>query len=550
MTGPKRIKQVVITAWFGFAALFILYPVFMVVGTSLFSDGRASLENLISILTLPHLNKLIFGTIAVSLGSATIATFLGLVIALTVFKTRLPFRKLFGAAAVTPMILPGFVTCLAYIFLFGRNGLITYQWLDISWDTYSWKSVLILQSFGFTTTSFFLITASVMDFDSRVEDAARNLGASEWHILTRIVLPIIRPGVVSAWLLIFLRAMADFSTPYIVGGRFNTLASASYTQLIGVFNTGIAAALNTVLLILCLSAYWGYTRVQRRMEKTRTTQTEITRKPLALNAFVNSVLFFICSGFTIVVLSFLISVILAAFTRHLGGDFTLTMDHFKILPRHGWNSAVNTVMFAGGTSFLMAFLSLWAAYLITRFKSRTTAVLDGILTLPFAVPGTFIGLGYALAFNREPLLLTGTWAIIIVCTLVRELPLGLRAGINILLRQDRSIEQASASLGAGRVTTFTKIVVPMARPALMISACYAFVATVKTLGAIIFIMSPGRKVLAADIFEATVRGDTGNAAALSFLVMLVASGGLLSIIALSKKNGVMTWFQRIPGRLS
>ena len=242
--------------------IFVLYPILGVLFKSLTLDGQPSLANYATILTRPHLFRMVWGSLLVASGAAVLSTLLGLIIALTVFKTTLPLRRLFTVAAVLPMIIPGFVTSIAYIFLFGRNGLITYKLLDLTWNIYSWRSVLILQSLGFTTTTFFLISAVLVGVDSRVEDAARNLGASEWEVLTTVTLPLIRPGLISAMLLTFLRSMADFGTPFIVGGKFNTLATASYTQLIGTYNMEMASTLNVILLIFCLGAFWLYSRAQ------------------------------------------------------------------------------------------------------------------------------------------------------------------------------------------------------------------------------------------------------------------------------------------------
>ena len=156
-----------------------------------------------------------------------------------------------------------------------------------------------------------------------------------------------------------------------------------------------------------------------------------------------------------------------------------------------------------------------------------------------------MGVGYALTFSRPPLVLSGTWAVVVACTVIRELPLGLRAGASVLAQQDRSIEDASANLGASRTTTFLRIIMPLARPALLVSAVYAFVSTVKTLGAIIFLITPSNKVLSADVFEATVRGDVGDAAALSMVVVLVAALGVLAIYAVSMREATQTWFRKV-----
>jgi iron(III) transport system permease protein len=524
--------------------LFVAYPIVSVLQKSLTVDDQPGLGNYVAVFTQPHLFKIIWGGLLVSVGVAVLATLLGLLIALTVFKTSLPLRPLFAGAAILPMILPGFVTSLAYIFLFGRNGFITYKLLGLTWDIYSWRSVVILQTLGFSTTTFLLISAALTGVDSQVEDAARSLGATEWKVLTTVTLPLIRPGIVGALLLAFLRSMADFGTPFIVGGKFNTLATASYTQLIGAYNMEMAATLNVILLIFCLLAFGLFTRVQAMNVNVRIKFESGRTKSLRLSRQVNAVLWGVSLGFAVIILMFLVSIFLAAFTKHIGANFALTLEHFAVFRQRGLKSTGNTLLFAAVTSMTMSVMGLTLAYWLTRLEFKGQNAISALATLPFAIPGTFMGVGYALAFNQPPLLLTGTWSIIIACTVIRELPLGLRAGVSLLMQQDRAVEDASASLGANRFITFWRIIVPLARPVLVVSALYAFVASVKTLGAIIFLITPGTKVLAVDIFEATVRGDVGDAAAFSMVAVAIAAVGSLGIYLYSSRKGSLSPLQK------
>lgn len=528
--------------------LFVLYPIGNVLWESFKGDGEFGLHNYSAMFDHPHLSRTVWNSIGVACGAAVLSTALGLILALLAFKTTVPFRRLFAGAAVLPMIIPGYVTVLAYIFLFGRNGLITYQWLGITWDVYSWKSVLILQSIELTTTAFLLIAAVIVTIDSRVEDSARNLGASEWNVLTTVTLPLLKPGLIAALLLTFMRSMADFSTPLLVGGKFDTLASASYTQLIGRYDMGMAATLNVVLLALTLIVFALYYRGQAAILRVRAQSGGFPHQPLDLKRPLKTMLLIIGAAFVILLLAMLISVFLAAFTRHIGGNYAFTTEHFGIIPQRGWSSTRNTLFFATVTAAVMSLGGLVLAYIVTRIEIKGRALLDWLATLPFAIPGTFMGVGYAIAFNRPPLLLAGTWMIIIACTVIRELPVGIRAGAGVLSQQDRSIEDASAGLGASPFGTFFRIIIPLARPALLVSALFAFISTIQTLGAIIFLITPGTKLLSVDIFEATYRGDVGDAAALSMIMLGLAAFGAIAIYFIGTKGSAETWFRRILPR--
>ena len=533
-------RNIILLLLFSILGIFVLYPTGMVLYQSFLVKGSLSAGNYEKLFSNPHLFKLVWGSVALACASASCATALGLLLSIAIFKTRLRLRKLFLFAVILPMILPGFVTSLSYIFLFGRNGLITYKWLHISWNMYSWRSVLILQSLGLSTSAFFLISAVLAGIDTHLEDSARDLGASEWKVFTTVTLPLLRPGLMSAFLLAFLHSMADFGTPFIVGGRFNTLATASYTQLIGSYNAGMASALNVILLVFCLLAFTTYLKAQNSWGGVQLQIQANSRKILQFPRGIRILLGTICGLFTAIMFLLLFSILLAAFTKHLGSNFNFTLEHFRSLPQRGWNSTRNTIVFAAVTSVLVAAFGIVSAYIVSRTNFKGKQFLDLLATLPFAIPGTFMGVGYALSFNRPPLLLSGTWMIVIACTVIRELPLGLRAGVGVLGQIDRALEEVSGDLGATRIGTFFRIVLPLARPALLVSAIYACISTVKTLGAIIFLITPQNKVLSADVFEATVRGDIGAAAALSLVLMGVASAGVLAIVLLG------SWRRMLP----
>jgi len=171
-------------------------------------------------------------------------------------------------------------------------------------------------------------------------------------------------------------------------------------------------------------------------------------------------------------------------------------------------------------------------------------VVDFTAMLPFAVPGTFMGIGYAMAFSHPPLILSGTWAVILACTAVRTLPVGLRSAVSLLARQERSIEDASLSLGATRFGTFVRILVPAVRPALVAAAVYTFITTVQTVGAIIFLVSPGKKVLSVEVFEAISGQYVGMAAALSAIMLLIGGIGALTILFIGRKEGTILWLRK------
>lgn len=528
----------------------VIYPTVTVLGTSFRVDGESGLGNYIELFTTPHYFRIVWQSVLVAVGASVGATLLGLIISLVVFKTTLPLRKTFSVAAILPIIIPGFVATLSFIFLFGRNGLFTYQLFGWSPDIYSWKSVLIIQALDSTVITFLLISAVLVSIDRQLEDAARNLGASEWKVLTTVTLPLARPGIIGAMLLVFMGSMSDFGTPLIIGGSFSTLASASYSQLVGNYNLEMSSTMNVILLAVCLVVFYLYSRVQSSDYRVRIQPSGQQRKGLSLPKPVIYLMWGICLLFAVYIFLQLGAVLLAAFTKHLGANYSFTLEYFQRLPYRSWNSIINSLVFATTTAVVMSLAGIVIAYMVTRVKFRGRSLLDFVATMPFAIPGTLFGVGYVMAFNKPPLILTGTWFIVVALTIIRQIPLGLRTGVSVLSQQDSAVEDASASLGASRLTTFLKIILPMARPALLVSALYAFVITIQTVGAIIFVVTPGTKLLSIDVFVAVYKGEIGFAAALSVIMLSLSAIGMIAIYLISQRDVAVRWFSRAIGRSS
>lgn len=514
----------------GALLLLVGYPACSVLICSLQQDEAWSLANYLQLVQQGNFLHLVLQSVLVSCTSAGGATLLGTIIAIITVKTTAPLRRLFALTAMVPIILPAFITAIAYIFLFGRNGLITYKLLGITWNVYSWKSVCILQVVDQTATAFLMVAPVLSTIGGRLEEAARTLGGSEWYILRTITLKLAWPMISASFLLNFMRAMGDFGTPLIVGGPFDTLASASYTQLIGRYNLPMAATYNMVLLLITVVVYARYVRLESRQAGEELSWRSGSGGTLQLRGPTGALCWLIGLLFVIFIWALVVAVLMAAFTRHIGYDYRLTLASFNAIGQRGLTSTMNTIYFALAVGLCTSVGGQLLAYLTQRVRVPGRKVIDALATLPFALPGTFIGIGYATAFNTPPLLLTGTWFIVVMNLTVRKLPLGLRTGSVLLSRLDVSLDEASALLGAGRVRTFFRVILPHLRVALLACGLYAFVSSVQALGSIIFIITPGTRLLSVDVFEAVVRGDLGIAAAYSVIMMVlgvVGGGGLL-----------------------
>ncbi|ADG13747.1 binding-protein-dependent transport systems inner membrane component [Methanocaldococcus infernus ME] len=519
---------------FIFLAIFVAYPILMVFIQSFYENGVFTLKYYYEVISNVYYLDSLKNSLMVACLSTIISLLMGLLFSILIFKADIKGKLFFKIAVFLPIITPGFVVSLSYVFLFGRNGIITNGLLGLEPNIYSWKSVVIMQSIDYTTTAFLIISAVLLSIDSSLEDAARNLGANELRVFKDVTLPLLLPGILSAGLLIFMESMADFVTPIIVGGNFNTLATAAYFEIIGNYNTVMASTLSVVLLIPSLILFIVYNKFYKGY-----SQKFLKVRPYSLKKWHKILLSLPAVIFSIVVYLLFFSVFLAGFTKGFGYNYVFTLDHFIEALKKGSLAIKNTIIFSISSSVLVGLLGMVLAYLVVRDKFFGRRILDFLSVLPFAIPGTFMGIGYLLAFNRPPLLLTGTSLIIVLNCVVRKLPFSFKIGCATLSQIDKSIEEASLNLGANKVKTFFRVILPLLKPAIIFSMIYTFIATVKTLGSIIFLITPNTKVLSAMVFESTINYEFGVAACYAIIMTILSAIGTLLIW---KLNGDKTWF--------
>jgi iron(III) transport system permease protein len=225
------------------------------------------------------------------------------------------------------------------------------------------------------------------------------------------------------------------------------------------------------------------------------------------------------------------TVLAGAVVRVWGADYSLTGEHFATAFARGGRAMQDTTILSALATPLAALLGLVVAYLTVRQRFSGRETLDFLAMLGAAVPGTVLGIGYIIAFNKPPLVMTGTAAIIVIAFAVRSLPVGQRAAVAALQQIDPAVEEASINLGADAQTTFRKIVLPLIRPALLAGMVFSFTRNMTALSAIIFLASPRWKILTKEILDQMELGFMGVAIAYTtvLIVIVLAVIGLMSL---------------------
>lgn len=467
-----------------------------------------------------------------------ISTILGFLFALLAERSRLPARRLFGPVSILPIITPPFVLGLATIYLFGRRGFITHQVLGLSTSAFFGPlGVALAQILAYTPIAFLVLQGVVRAMDAALEEVAETLGADRWRILRTVTWPLARPGVANAFLLVAIESLADFGNPIVVGGGKPYLATEVFFSLVGRFNPNGAAVYGVALLALTLTTFliqnrWigraGYVTVTGRPGQGR-----LRPLPPWLDIGVTAVF----AVWILLIVLLYGSVAVGSVTKLWGFDYTFTLEHFRGLSPQGWFVFRTTAWLAALAAVPSTIVGFLIGYLVTRVAFPGRSVLEFSSMLSFATPGTVMGIGYILAFNQGPLLLTGTALIIVLAFVFRNMPVALRAGVASVLQIDRSLEEASTILRAGSATTLRRIVLPLVRSAILAGLVFSFVRAMTAISQVIFLITPSTNLATTQILSYVNYGTVGQAAALSWVLVLFMALVIILLNAVTQRLG-------------
>ncbi|MDW8845225.1 iron ABC transporter permease [Erwinia sp. MMLR14_017] len=536
---------------------FVLYPVISLFIVSVQDvDGSFRPDGLINNMRDPSIWSLAcfvggncgtaWRTLALALMTATGSTLLGLAFALAATRTALPYKKALRLLTILPIITPPFVIGLALILLFGRSGVVTAQLAALfgiepgRW-LYGMTGIWIAQVLSFTPVAFMVLIGVVEGVSPSLEEASQTLRANRWRTFSRVSLPLMAPGLANAFLISFIESMADFGNPMVLGGSHGVLSTEIFFSVVGAQNDPSRAAVLAMILLgftLCafiIQRLWlsgkSFATVTGKGDGGRHTTLP---KPLRAGIYGMVIPWGL---FTLVVYGM---IMVGGFVQSWGLDNSLTLDHyiraFRVTLQDGhllwsgvaWNSFWTTLEIALIAAPLTAVVGLLTAWLIVRQKFAGRQTFEFMLMLSFAIPGTVIGVSYVMAYNLPPLEITGTALILVACFVFRNMPVGVRGGIAAMSQLDKSLDEASLTLGANSFRTLTRVILPLLKPAISAALVYAFVRAITSISAVIFLVSAQYNMATSYIVGLVENGEYGVAIAYSSVLIVV----MLAIIAL------------------
>jgi iron(III) transport system permease protein len=526
-----------------FLAVFVVLPLFELLRQSVIGQesGRFGLENFVTFFESRYFRRALGNSFLVATLGTVLALMIGLPLAFVFARYDFPAKRWIEVAILMSMLSPPFVGAYAWILMFGRSGLVTEAGRSIGLELptiYGPVGIAIASAFGLYPLVFLVVRGALSRVSATIEEAAASLGRSPFYVVWSVTLPLVIPAVVTSALLVFLGIISDFGTPAILGEGerypvLATLAFSLYLSEIGA-ETGMAATTSMILVGLALALVL----VARFLATRRLVANDgaSSRSPEPLPARTAWMMAAGVAALVLIANMPLFVVVISSFLEVRGVVFqpALTLDNYTKAFGALGNALTNSLIYASVALALTIVAGTALGYYVSRRSGPLARILDLLIMIPYVVPGTVLGIGFAQVFNGPPLFLTGTAGIITMVYFVRKLPYMMRASSSIVYQIDRNLEDASLNLGVPPGQGFFRIMVPLMRPGVLAGASIAWVEIFNELSASIVLYTGATRTLPIAAYQQSLGGDVGMAAAYATMLIVVTAAALTLFMLASR----------------
>ena len=529
--------------WVGFVLLgfllwLVVYPLALVAVESLKGPAGWTGEYFAQFVERPNEWRALWGSIWISGATVLLSAVIGVPLAFLFARYEFPGRRWLGTLVALPVVLPPLVGVIAFLFLFGETGFLArlVQLLtgttEPPWRLQGAGAILLVHAYSMYVYFYLFTRAALASLDPSLLEAAAALGAGKLRTLLRVTLPLLRPALIGAAILTFMTSLASFSAPYIFGGGFRVMT----TQIVATrLNGDVAMAMvETVsLTIIALAGLWLLRRTEGRevvggRKGSGTAVLSLSRTGRRILAAVGTLLtlLLLLPHFTLILLSFVpvgtwtTEPVPPAYT--VGNYVALLREPERFRP------LFNSLWMATVAMLAAMVVAVLAGHLVVRRKVPGRGLIEWLLSVPWAVPGTVFAIALATMFAvSEPLagrfVLIGTLWLLPLAYLIRNLPMAGRAVIAGYRQLDPSMEEAAASLGAGRWRTLRRVTLPLLRPALAAGATLAFATGLGDFVTSIMLYTYDTRPISLEILSSLRQADIGVAAAYGVFLMVISA---------------------------
>lgn len=525
----------------GFMLLFLIYPFCTLITRSFFSGKAAgfTLENYIRFFTKKYYYSALGRSLFVSVITTATTLVVGVPMAYLMSRYNIFGKNFIHIFIIMSLMSPPFIGAYSWITLFGRSGFVTKLLAEIGVhipSIYGKLGIILVFTFKLFPYVYLYTSGAMGSIDSSLEEAAENLGSSKLRRLFTITIPVILPSIAAGAIMVFMTSLADFGTPMLIGEGYMVLPVLVYNEYMSEVggNAHLASALSVIVVlcsttVLLIQKYYvarkNYVMTSMRPpaeEQLHGVKRFLATLPVVLVTFIG-----ILPQIVVVVTSFIK-------TDFTGFQKGFSIESYVTIFNRLWTNIRNTFVFSTAAIVVIILLGVLISYIVVRQKGIVGQLMDLLIMFPFVIPGAVLGISLIVAFNKEPVILTGTAFIMIIAFVVRKLPYTVRSGSAFLQQMDPSVEEASVSLGVSPMKTFVKVTARLMAPGVLSGAILSWITCINELSSSVMLYGGKTSTISVAIYTEVVRNSYGTAAALASILTVSTVISLLIFLKVSK----------------
>lgn len=495
-------------AWLAFALIlvflcaFLLWPVGLVIYTAFVDEsGGITLGHFANFFGQSVFTESFLNSLWVALASVFFSSLIA--IPLAYFTVRFEFRGalLIQTLGVLPLIMPPFVGAVALQLIFGRNGsvnLLLNEWFGFTVPIMDGLvGVVFVESIHYFPFILLNLVAAMRNIDGAMEESALNLGARGFRLFRRVIFPLAMPGYLAGAALVFVKVFDDLGTPLVMGVT-NMLAPQAYLRITSVgIDDPLGYVISVIMIVFSILALWLAARMMKGKDYATLQKGGNSLQKRKLTPWE-----------ALLAYGWIIFVLLVTLAPHLGillmsfskvWSFSVlpdsyTLEHYATVFSESSYMITNTLLYCVLAAGLDVVIGTAIAYLILRTQLPARQWLDYLASVALAIPGLVLAIGYLRMFKGVDIPFTDTpvvttWVLIMLAYAVRRLPYALRSCMAALQQVHVSLEEAAQSLGASRMRTIQRVMVPLMAGGILAGFVTSFITAAVELSATIMLAS-------------------------------------------------------------
>ncbi len=527
-----------------FFGLFLVIPVIRMLVFSV-QTGKAifTFDNFARFFSRKYYTRALGNSIKVVSAATLLVMVIGVPLAYITTTFKIRGNRLINILVIISMLSPPFLGAYSWILMLGRNGEIT-QFLNRLGielpSIYGFGGILLVFTLKLFPYIYMYTKGALKKVDASLGEAAESLGYHGIQKVLRVSLPLVLPTILAGATIVFLRAFADYGTPYLLGEGYNTMPVIVYQEWVSETgaNAYFASAVAMIMIVIAAIVFLIQKWITSRKNYTMSMLNPIRPKQLhgLPNVLAHAYVYLIAILATLPQLY----IILISFRNTKGvmwAEGYGFSSYINVFTK-SLSSILNTFEFGVIAIVIVVVLGTLFAYLTVRKTNFFSKILDVFIMFPYVIPGTIFGLLLLMTYNQPPLVLSGTAAIIIISYVIRRMPYTVRSSAAILRQISPSIDEASASLGYGSMQTFFNVTLPVMVPGVISGAILSWITILNELSSTLMLYVGRTQTMTVTIFQEISRGGYGPAAALSTILTLTMITSLLIFFRVTKSEDI------------